>query len=191
MHPKNNVKESPEINLKQHLKTVNKIQAFIGLGSNLNKPEQQIRAGIDALTQIAGVEDVTSAPWYRSQAIGPGEQPDYINTVVKLTTTLEPHSLLQCLQSIENVQGRQRKIRWGARTLDLDLLLYNQQQICTDDLVVPHPEMQNRAFVLLPLYDLEPSLILPGGERLTDLVKQCDKIGLQKIEDIKNYTLID
>jgi 2-amino-4-hydroxy-6-hydroxymethyldihydropteridine diphosphokinase len=158
-------------------------EAYIGLGSNLEDPATQISSALESLTQSPQISDVICAPWYQSQAIGPGEQPDYINTVVKLSTSLSPHGLLKVLQDIENQQGRQRSIRWGARTIDLDLLLYNNEELNSQDLVVPHPELKNRAFVLLPLYDLKASLVLPSGERLAELVKVCDKIGLNKIKE--------
>ncbi len=154
---------------------------FIGLGSNLNCPEEQIQNALNALSQLPDCSNLQCAPWYTSKAIGPKGQPDYINTVVSLQTTLPALDLLHALQKIENQQGRQRTIRWGARTLDLDLLLYNNTQLNTDELTLPHPEIQNRSFVLLPLYDLTPELILSDGSALSDLVELCDKSELTMI----------
>ncbi|MGH1485806.1 MAG: 2-amino-4-hydroxy-6-hydroxymethyldihydropteridine diphosphokinase [Cellvibrionaceae bacterium] len=157
--------------------------AFIGLGSNLDSPSQQISRGLDLLTEIEGCKNLLCAKWYSSKAIGPGEQPDYVNTVAKLETKLSPHALLKQLHIIENQRGRQREVRWGARTLDLDLLLYDNIQLEDEILSVPHPEIQHRAFVLLPLYDLAPSLVLPTGEVLQDLIKRCDTNDLRVIEE--------
>ena len=154
---------------------------FIGLGSNLNQPETQIQKALEALNVIPLCSNLKCAPWYSSVALGPTGQPDYINTVASLETSLSALDLLHELQSIENQQGRQRDIRWGARTLDLDLLLYDNTCLNTDELQLPHPEIQNRSFVLLPLYDLAPNTVLPSGERLETLVNNCDTSGLQLI----------
>jgi len=155
--------------------------AFIGLGSNLENPSQQLNRALDNLASIHSCEELECAPWYTSKAIGPEDQPDYINTVAKLKTSLSPTELLAQLQAIENKQGRQRTVRWGARTLDLDLLLYDSVCLNTDELKLPHPEIQNRSFVLLPLYDLSPTLILPNGEKIETLAADCDRSGLQAI----------
>lgn len=154
---------------------------YIGLGSNLDNPPQHIQDALNALSVLNHCRHVKSAPWYSSKAIGPGEQPDYVNTVVSLQTRLSPIDLLHQLQAIENQHGRERNIRWGARTLDLDLLLCDNVHINSEALTVPHPEMQNRNFVLFPLYDLAPSLTLPNGSELADLVKHCDASDLQPI----------
>ena len=112
--------------------------AFIGLGSNLENPKQQVH---DALKTISAQKynAITLLSWYQSQAIGPGNQPDYINGVIKIQTTLHPEDLLKQLQEIENQQGRQCVIRWGPRTLDLDLLLYENECIYTKNLAVTTP----------------------------------------------------
>lgn len=155
--------------------------AYIGLGSNLEHPRQQIQAALDALEALPDCHSLRCAPWYQSKAIGPEGQPDYINTVAHIKTTLAPLTLLHQLQTIENTQGRQRHIRWGARTLDLDLLLYDNILLNTDTLQLPHPEMQKRNFVLLPLHDLEPELILPDGKDVKSLVQQVGHHDLQVI----------
>lgn len=155
---------------------------FIGLGSNLNQPERQIQEALDALNILPSCSNLRCAPWYLSKAIGPTGQPDYINTVASLETSLPALDLLHQLQSIENQQGRQRDIRWGARTLDLDLLLYDNACLNTDELQLPHPEIQNRSFVLAPLYDLAPSTVLPTGESLESLAHHCDRSDLQLIK---------
>lgn len=111
--------------------------------------------------------------------MGPQDQPDFINAVAQLQTSLPPYGLLDLLQSVEHKHGRVRKAeRWGARTLDLDLLLFGQQQIDTERLTVPHYGLAEREFVLYPLFELNPDLILPDGTRLNTLVRQCDTDGL-------------
>ena len=118
---------------------------------------------------------------YKTQAIGPGNQPDYINAVACLNTQLSPLDLLDCLQQIEQQQGRVRTIRWGARTLDLDILLYDQQVIDSERLTIPHPRMHERAFVLAPLQDLDASIVLPTGENILSLLANCSDQGIVKL----------
>lgn len=156
--------------------------AYIGIGSNLNEPPERIRAALQALRRLPDCGELHCAPWYQSVAVGPGEQPDYINTVVGMNTRLPPMALLLRLQSIENRQGRQRDTRWGPRTLDLDLLLYGSEIIDTNNLKVPHPAIPDRNFVLLPLFDLAPQLVMPNGISLAELIIKCDSSGLKKIE---------
>jgi len=153
--------------------------AYVGLGSNLEQPEAQINSALKALAGIPESKVINSSHWYCSKAIGPGDQPDYINAAVMLETQLIPIELLHQLQAIENSQGRQRNIRWGARTLDLDLLLCtrepnNHVRIDSDELQLPHPEIMQRNFVLYPLYDVAPELIMPNGEQLQSIINnQC------------------
>ncbi|MBX2808740.1 MAG: 2-amino-4-hydroxy-6-hydroxymethyldihydropteridine diphosphokinase [Cellvibrionaceae bacterium] len=158
-----------------------KASVFIGLGSNLNDPRRQLERAIVQLQQLPESSGLACSPHYQSRALGPGDQPDYINAVVQLNTALTPRALLHELQKIENRQGRQRTIRWGARTLDLDMLLYNAETLNGDDLQLPHPELEYRNFVLLPLYDLAPALRLPNGKSLAHLVAHCDRQGIHKL----------
>lgn len=155
---------------------------YIGLGSNLESPANQIKSALASLEALPHCQHVQCSPWYSSLAVGPGEQPDYINAVVRLETQLAPVDLLHQLQAIENKHGRQRSIRWGARTLDLDLLLYDNVSINTEELQLPHPEINNRNFVIYPLYDLAPELILPNGQKLSDVASQLSMAGLHKID---------
>ncbi len=157
---------------------------FIGLGSNLSDPAEQINSALNELAQLTSSQALQCAPWYSSKAIGPGDQPDYINTVVKLETTLAPEELLDELQSIEKRHGRQRNIRWGARTLDLDILLFGEDSISTHRLEIPHPEMSWRGFVLKPLFDLAPALVLPKGRSVKDYLTACDTSDLRLLKDI-------
>lgn len=157
------------------------VLAYIGLGSNLDNPRQQVERALAALAALPATRLLRQSRWYQSAAIGPGAQPDYINGAALIATELDPHTLLLQLQAIEAEHGRQRLIRWGARTLDLDLLLYGAQQIHTDTLQVPHPRLQERNFVLYPLADLSPDLLLPDGTALTRLLAHCDSAGLHPL----------
>lgn len=136
---------------------------YIGLGSNLGEPLIQVGRAIEALRQNTAIRLLRRSPWYGSKAVGPGEQPDYVNGVVELDTGLEPQALLQLLQGIETAQGRVRGVRWGERTLDLDLLLYGNLWLDSPGLQIPHPRLAERAFVLAPLADLAPELTLPSA----------------------------
>ena len=150
--------------------------AYIGLGSNLNDPIRQLRAALAALEQLpeSAVKQVSGA--YSSAAVGPGVQPDYLNAVVQLDTRLPPQRLLSLLQGIEQAQGRVRTIRWGARSLDLDILLYGEERIDTPTLTVPHPALGERNFVLYPLADIcGTNFVLPDGTVLGTLISRCPR----------------
>ncbi|MGQ9425775.1 2-amino-4-hydroxy-6-hydroxymethyldihydropteridine diphosphokinase [Gilvimarinus sp. F26214L] len=154
---------------------------YIALGSNLGAPHRQIERGLQALTQLPLTRFRARSHWYRNPALGPGSQPDYINGVALLETRLEPEELLTHLQRIEADQGRERTTRWAARTLDLDILLYGDQVIVTDRLEIPHPRLGERNFVLYPLADISPDLVLPNGIPLTELLNRCPADGLKRV----------
>ena len=145
---------------------------YIALGSNLNMPIQQLKLAIQAMAELPDTEIKKVSSLYQSQPLGPQDQPDYVNAVACLETGLSPLVLLDALQNIENEQGRIRLRRWGERTLDLDILLYDNQIIHNEHLTVPHYDMQNREFVIVPLYEISPELILPDGVSLQQLVKR-------------------
>lgn len=157
------------------------IRTYIGLGSNLNHPPRQIQRALHALSTLPQTELVNHSCWYRSAAIGPGQQPDYINGAAAMDTRLSPEALLDGLLKIESNQGRARGERWAARTLDLDILLYGDQIVATDRLKIPHPRLKQRNFVLYPLSDLAPQLVLPDGQALKDLVAKCGMDGMEKL----------
>lgn len=136
--------------------------AWVGLGANLDDPAAQLQTALRELDAIPRSRCLRHSSLYRSAPIGPQEQPDFCNAVAELKTDLSPQDLLQALFALENSHHRKRAARWGPRTLDLDLLLYDQRQIDTPELTVPHPRMHLRAFVLRPLVQLEPTLDLPG-----------------------------
>lgn len=155
------------------------IAAYIGLGSNLRQPRQQLETAFQALEQLPRSRVQNASSLYRSAAIGPGDQPDYLNAVVHLQTELEPLPLLRALQQIERAQGRVRTLRWGPRTLDLDILLYGDREIATPRLRVPHPALAERNFVLYPLAEIAgQNLLLPDGSRLGTLLDLCPGTGL-------------
>jgi len=144
---------------------------FIALGANLGNPLKQAQDAIESVNQLQSTKAIQISPFYRSKPLGPQDQPDYLNAVIKATTDLSPIDLLHALQQIEKDLGRVRKEnRWGPRTLDLDILLYDKIQMNSEHLTIPHYDMKNREFVLYPLYDLDPQLILPDQTRLSDLL---------------------
>ncbi|MCQ8105611.1 2-amino-4-hydroxy-6-hydroxymethyldihydropteridine diphosphokinase [Methylomonas sp. SURF-2] len=156
--------------------------AYIGLGSNLDDPLQQVRAAALEIGEISEIYHPTLSPLYSSQPVGPRDQPDYVNAVMRIQTTLSPPALLRQLQAIENRHGRVRSTRWGARTLDLDILLYDNLILDQADLIVPHPEMAKRGFVLYPLADIAPAdLCVAGKGSLADLLADCPADGLRRI----------
>jgi 2-amino-4-hydroxy-6-hydroxymethyldihydropteridine diphosphokinase len=147
--------------------------AYIGLGSNLQDPYQQVKQASASLENLpnSAVQSVSS--YYQSPALGPADQPDYINRVVAVKTTLTAEQLLDCLQAIEKAQGRVRSLHWGPRVIDLDILLFDNEIISTPRLTVPHAGLTQRAFFLYPLAEIAPHLVLPSGERIIDLRQNC------------------
>lgn len=156
--------------------------AYVALGSNLGDPATQLSSALRALRQLPDSTLADCSPWYRSRAVGPGEQPDYLNAVARLETALAAVDLLRALQAIEAAQGRQRELRWGPRTIDLDILLYGESVIDSPELCVPHPRLKERNFVLFPLFDLAPELALPCGTRIESLLQYCSRDGLSRAE---------
>ncbi len=152
---------------------------YIAFGSNLENPQAQIKAAIQAIGQLG---HVIASPLYASKAIGPGQQPDYINGVIELKTELEPLALLRKLQQIELDQGRIRSVKNAARTLDLDILLYDQ--LIQDDpiLTLPHPRMHERNFVLFPLAELSSELEIPKHGKISELLPHLSNNGLKKLD---------
>lgn len=157
------------------------VRAYIGLGSNLDDPVQQLHRALEALARLPQTQLVACSRFYRSAPLGPQDQPDYVNAVAALDTGFSPEALLDALQAIEAAQGRVRTRRWGPRTLDLDLLLYGNEVLATPRLTVPHPGLAERNFVLYPLAELIPELLLPDGQRLEELLLRCDRTGLEPL----------
>ena len=136
---------------------------FIGIGSNVGEKKENIQRALNFLRRKAGLAMIGVAPIYRSQPVGYMDQDWFLNTVAEFKTGLLPHDLLKTLLDIENEMGRKRIIRWGPRVIDLDILLYGGLNVKSPDLEIPHPLMNKRAFVVVPLADLRPELMLPGG----------------------------
>jgi 2-amino-4-hydroxy-6-hydroxymethyldihydropteridine diphosphokinase len=158
------------------------ITAYIGLGSNLVDPRQQLVSAQHAIAALPQVQVVAVSSFYRSPPLGPQDQPDYLNAVLAIQTDLPALRLLRELQAIEQQQGRVRTgLRWGARTLDLDLLLYGEHRIVEPTLIVPHPGLAERAFVLYPLYEIAPTLVIPGLGAIAPLLVHCPLAGLIKL----------
>lgn len=157
------------------------VTAYIGLGSNLAEPVSQLNTARLAISSLKHVKELAFSSLYSSPPMGPQDQPDYINAVMAIETDLTAIDLLRCLQTIENSHGRVRIQRWGARTLDLDLLLYGNEQINIPDLIVPHIGIKERAFVLYPLQEIAPDLTLPTLGHINALLTQCPLEGLQKL----------
>lgn len=152
-----------------------KTLAYVGLGSNLDDPEQHIRDALAALGAIAQARLLRFSRLYRTPPWGIAEQPAFVNAVAELSTSLPPQGLLDALLAIEREQGRRRDgVRWGPRTLDLDLLLYGAVQSTTPGLTLPHPHIAERAFVLVPLADLDAELVIPGAGVVRDLLARVD-----------------
>jgi 2-amino-4-hydroxy-6-hydroxymethyldihydropteridine diphosphokinase len=144
--------------------------AYVGLGSNLEDPVAQVRRALDELAAVPSTEVIARSHLYKTPPLGPADQPDYINAVAALDTTLSPLDLLAALHDLESRHGRRRDgTRWGPRSLDLDLLLYGDAVLDTPELMLPHPGLPERAFVLYPLYDVAPQLAVPGKGTVTEL----------------------
>ena len=159
--------------------------AYLGLGANLGDPGQQVQEALERLNKAEEVEVTRVSTFYRNPPLGPANQPWYVNAVARLRTRLGPEELLRVLQRIETDMGRVRGEHWGPRIIDLDLLLYNGEVIFTPDLVVPHPEMQHRVFVLAPLAEIAPRAWHPvlhksAGDLLAEL-DAADRTALQPI----------
>ncbi|MFI3178334.1 MAG: 2-amino-4-hydroxy-6-hydroxymethyldihydropteridine diphosphokinase [Methylococcaceae bacterium] len=156
--------------------------AYIGLGSNLVDPIVQIKSARIAVAAIEGVQELTFSGLYHSLPMGPQDQPDYVNAVMGVVTELSAMDLLRSLQHIENDQGRIRNgEHWGPRTLDLDMLTYGEQEIDEPDLIVPHKGMEERSFVLYPLFEIAPQLHVPNKGSIVDLIAKCPLSGLKRI----------
>lgn len=157
-------------------------RAYIGLGSNLATPLQQLHSALQALNALPHSQLIAQSSFYASDPLGPADQPRYVNAVAALDTDLSPLALLDALQRIELEQGRTRKAeRWGPRTLDLDILLFGNLQLDEPRLTVPHYHMHARAFVLYPLAEIAPQLQLPDGRTLNDLLAACPYVGLERL----------
>ncbi|MGB2064207.1 2-amino-4-hydroxy-6-hydroxymethyldihydropteridinepyrophosphokinase [Marinomonas gallaica] len=156
---------------------------YIGLGSNLDNPLAQLKSALEDLQKHSDIHNFTCSSLYSSKPVGPQDQPDYINAVAYFNTELDGIATLDLLQSIEQAHRRIRERHWGPRTLDLDILLFNQDAIELPRLTVPHPFMLERGFVIRPLLDLAPELLLHNGKTVAEHVSQLDTSDLVAIKE--------
>ena len=154
--------------------------AYVALGSNLQDPQQQVRLALDDLGTLENSRVLARSSLYRSAPVGYLDQPDFINAVAKIETTLAPIELLHALLSIEQKRRRVREFTNSPRTLDLDLLMYNNLILHQEGLTIPHPRMHERSFVLVPLHEISPDAVIPGRGKVVDLLVGCDTQALQK-----------
>ena len=155
--------------------------AFIALGSNLGEPETQLRRAIAELAALPQTRLESVSSLYRSAPVGNADQPDFVNAVARLSTGLAPQALLASLLGIEKRFGRKRSFRNAPRTLDLDLLLYDAASMDEPGLVLPHPRMHERAFVLAPLAEIAPDCEIPGKGRAAALLALCANQCIEKL----------
>jgi 2-amino-4-hydroxy-6-hydroxymethyldihydropteridine diphosphokinase len=158
------------------------VPAYVALGSNIDGPMSQVMRAFDALAALPGLRLVLRSSLYRSPPLGPVDQPDFVNAVAGLLTTLEPRALLEALQALESQLGRRRPaVRWGPRRIDLDLLVHGAVRIDEPGLKVPHPGIAERAFVLEPLSEIAPDLAVPGLGSVRTLLERLDRSGLARV----------
>ena len=155
--------------------------AYIGLGSNLQNPRAQIKNALNSLNDNDGIEVVDVSSLYESKPLLDIPGPNYINAVCKIDTSLSAIDLLDICQSIEDNQKRIREVKWGSRTIDLDILLYEQQVISSDRLSIPHPEMIDRAFVMVPLCEIDKEINVPLLGPVKSLMERINKLDVKKI----------
>lgn len=160
------------------------VPAYIGLGSNLDDPPRQLRAALGALARVPQSRLIAVSALYRNPPLGPVVQPDFVNAVAGMLTLLPARGLLAALKGIEQAQGRRRNAgdRWGPRVIDLDLLVFGSAMIEEDALLVPHPGIAERNFVLFPLLEIAPGLTIPGRGAMADLAACLDRTGLERLD---------
>jgi 2-amino-4-hydroxy-6-hydroxymethyldihydropteridine diphosphokinase len=157
------------------------VVAYIGLGSNLNAPLLQLKKAIHFIANSKQVKLLQTSSFYLSKPLGPQDQPDFVNAVMGIETSLTAAALLTQCQAIEEKLGRVRKQHWGPRIIDLDILLFGNQKLDQLELTVPHPGLVQREFVIYPLLEIAPNLILPDGMPLQKQTKSVALNGLRKL----------
>ena len=161
------------------------ITAFVALGSNLDDPAQHVRRGIADLARLPLTRVTRASGLYGSSPVGYRDQPDFVNAVAEIETPLEPRPLLDALLEIEKRHGRVRGVRNGPRTLDLDIALYGNRSVREPGLVVPHPRLHERAFVIVPLAELAPELDIPGLGPVSRLLARIDTGSVSRLADAR------
>lgn len=161
------------------------VTCYVGLGSNLanelGSPVEHLQQAIDSLRQHPQVREVRVSSFYASAPMGPQDQPDFVNAVAGFETTLAPLALLETCQQLEQTAKRARLRHWGERSLDVDILLYGQQQITEPQLIVPHTGIRERNFVLIPLRELAPEIMI-AGQLISSYSQSNDWVGLKQID---------
>ena len=156
--------------------------ATVAVGANLGNARMNVTRALHELYRIGGTRVRAQSDMYRSAPVGPAGQPDYINAAAVLETSLTPLELLDALQVVEDRFGRDRSVeRWGPRAIDLDMVTYQEQRISEERLTLPHPEAHHRCFVLVPLAQIAPEILIPGYGRVRDLVGKCDTGKVQRL----------
>ncbi len=158
------------------------IEVYLGLGSNLDNPFSQIQQAIQSIALHPEIKIESVSSFYTNPPMGPNDQPDYLNAVMKIVTEMPALELLDFLKIIEKKQNRKKKIKWGPRTIDLDILLYGKLEINLPNLIVPHEGLTQRAFVVWPLLEIAPNLRLPNKIWLKEIAQKLDCHVLTKIK---------
>ena len=160
------------------------MRAWLGLGGNQGDPFARLGEALERLARVDGIELLRSSSFYRTPPWGDVAQDDFLNAVAEVETSLEPLELLAATRSIEDDMGRRRdERRWGPRIIDIDLLLYGDRPYSAGGLEIPHPRMHERAFVLVPLAELDPDLAIPGRGRVSVLLEELNCAGIGKLDD--------
>lgn len=157
-------------------------KAVLALGANLGEPIQALRGAVAALAATPGIRVIACSHAYRTDPVGGPQQPAYVNAVLIVQTSLAPVELLDLAQAIEQDWGRVRDIRWGPRTLDIDLISIDDLMVSEDRLTLPHPRAHERAFVLMPWLEIDPEACLPGIGPIAELVAGMDGSGVERMD---------
>lgn len=158
-------------------------RAVLGLGSNLGDRLEMLQGAVDALVDAPGIDVVAISPVYETEPVGgPEGQPRYLNAVIIVTTVMSARTLLERCLAVEDAFERVRDIRWGPRTLDIDVITYGDTVSTDEDLTLPHPRAAERAFVLVPWHDIEPDAQLTGQGPVADLLAKLDRSGVSRSE---------
>lgn len=153
--------------------------AYLSLGSNLGDRLENLKQAINLLAEHHNLEVVKKSPVYETKPVGFTDQPDFLNMAIEVQTTLSPHELLALCNAVEDKLGRTRTIKWGPRKIDIDILLFGGVYIDDEKLKIPHPHMMERAFVLVPLAEIAPDIMLPGGMISSEATDKIDKNGIE------------
>jgi len=163
-----------------------RVTAYVALGSNLADPVAQIRRALGALAALPDTRLVRHSSFYRNPPAGGLDQPDFVNAVAEIETPIGPGELLRRLLDIERAHGRVRDYPNAPRTLDLDIVLYGTGRVVEPGLTVPHPRMLERSFVMIPLAEIAPAAMVPGGGRVADLARNMDASGMIRLSENGN-----